>query len=160
MSYHKQKQEKSAYSSHYRDRRPQRNRSRSRSRSHSFRKNSKNHSKSSKDHKSSEYYIEKYRALYQGNLKNNQRPTKKDNIHQKIDEKDESVLFFREKYGGEIKNLFTKHSDVFNMESKNLQNDKNSQEIEKKQNKHSNSQIQGNNFQFIDRKPIEIVPSI
>lgn len=97
--------EKFGGSSHYRDRKSKKSRSRSRSSS----RVAKYRSKSPKKQKSSEYYIEKYRAIYKTKIPGSSKSCEE----KKIKEKDESVVFFRKKYGGEIKNLFTKHSDVF-----------------------------------------------
>ena len=102
--------EKFGRTSHYRDRKSKKSRSRSRSSS----RVAKYRSKSPQKQKSSEYYIEKYRAIYKTKIPG----PSKSGEEKKIKEKDESVIFFRKKYGGEIKNLFTKHSDVFYLDKK------------------------------------------
>ena len=99
---------------HYRDRKPKRSRSRSRS---SLKKDNYR-SKSPQKQKSSEYYIEKYRAIYQTKMPGVHKQKKSVTFGKKTEDKDESVVFFRKKYGGEIKNLFTKHSDVFYLDIK------------------------------------------
>ena len=104
------KMEKFGRTSHFRDRKSKKSRSRSRSSS----RVDKYRSNSPKNQKSSEYYIEKYRAIY----KTKTQGTSKSGQEKKIKEKDESVIFFRKKYGGEIENLFTKHSDVFYLDKK------------------------------------------
>ena len=127
---------------HHKDRK-----NRSRSRSHSYIKDKKNHSKSSISpikHKSNEYYIEKYRALYQtngGSLKEKHKHEKINPL--KKEEKDESIIFFRKKYGGEIRNLHTKHSDVFRVVKKEAKVGK---KLEIKQKKEENA---GKNYKEI-----------